>query len=48
MIPDLSAIFARYEALRHEADSLFARVRDQYPQCVACKGGLQRLLSRPV
>ena len=39
MIPDLSAIFARYEALRHEADSLFARVRDQYPQCVACKEG---------
>jgi Fe-S-cluster containining protein len=39
MIPDLSAIFARYEALRQEADGLFGRVRDQYPQCVACKEG---------
>ena len=39
MIPDLTAIFTRYENLRAEADALFERVRDSYPQCVTCKEG---------
>lgn len=39
MIPDLNAIFTRYENLRAEADALFERVRDSYPQCVTCKEG---------
>jgi Fe-S-cluster containining protein len=39
MIPDLSPIFARYEALRAEADSLFNRVREAHPECVSCREG---------
>ncbi|MBB5142596.1 YkgJ family cysteine cluster protein [Desulfovibrio intestinalis] len=39
MIPDLTAIFARYENLRAEADTLFDRVREACPQCVTCKEG---------
>jgi len=39
MIPDLSSIFTRYEALRAEVDGLFGRVREAFPQCVVCKEG---------
>ena len=39
MIPDLTDIFARYENLRAEADTLFDRVREACPQCVTCKEG---------
>jgi len=39
MIPDLSSIFTRYEALRAEVDDLFCRVRGAFPQCVVCKEG---------
>ncbi len=39
MIPDLSSIFTRYEALRAEVDDLFGRVRGDFPQCVVCKEG---------
>ena len=39
MIPDLSSIFTRYEALRAEVDDLFGKVRGDYPQCVVCKEG---------
>ena len=39
MIPDLSDIFTRYEALRAEADAIFAKVKHDLPQCVVCKEG---------
>lgn len=39
MIPDLSSIFSRYEALRDRADLVFARMAEQYPQCVKCAVG---------
>lgn len=39
MIPDLSAVFQAYEQLRHEADSLFERVRTSNPDCVLCREG---------
>lgn len=39
MIPDLSPIFARYEALVAEADALFDRVREAHPDCVTCAQG---------
>ncbi len=39
MIPDLSPIFARYEALVAEADTIFAHVRQSHSQCVACTQG---------
>lgn len=39
MIPDLSPIFARYEALVAEADALFARVREAHADCVTCAQG---------
>ncbi|MDD6181554.1 MAG: YkgJ family cysteine cluster protein [Desulfovibrionaceae bacterium] len=39
MIPDLSDIFARYEALRAEADAIFGKVKHDLPQCVVCKEG---------
>lgn len=39
MIPDLSPIFASYEALRADVDSLFARIRQDHPACVTCKEG---------
>ena len=39
MIPDLSPIFARYAALRDEADAIFAHVAAQYPECVTCHEG---------
>lgn len=37
MIPDLSAVFSRYESLRAEADTLFSRVNETQPGCVTCK-----------
>ena len=39
MLPDLSAIFTRYEALAAEADALFLRVREMHPDCVVCEQG---------
>lgn len=39
MIPDLSSIFTRYEALAAEADVLFDRVRAAHPDCVICTLG---------
>ena len=39
MIPDLTPIFQQYEALRAQADAVFSTVRNQFPQCVACKEG---------
>ncbi len=39
MIPDLSDIFARYEALVAETDALFARIRDTHSDCVTCEQG---------
>ncbi len=39
MIPDLSAIFTRYEALVAETDALFAHVRNNFPDCVICAQG---------
>lgn len=37
MIPELDAVFEKYEALVNQVDSVFDRVRQQYPDCVACK-----------
>lgn len=39
MIPDLSDIFARYEKLRDEADALFAKIKNDLPECVVCREG---------
>lgn len=39
MSADLSAIFSKYEMLVAEADALFNRVRDMYPDCVTCARG---------
>ncbi len=39
MIPDLSAIFTRYETLVAETDALFAHVRNSFPDCVICAQG---------
>lgn len=39
MIPDLSSVFSRYESLRNEVDSLFARVSGMAGDCVTCKEG---------
>ncbi len=39
MIPDLSDIFTRYEALVAETDTLFAHVHTSYPDCVVCEQG---------
>ena len=39
MIPDLAALFTRYEALRAETDNVFNAVRQTFPQCVTCKEG---------
>ena len=35
----LAPVFAEYERLAARADALFARVREQYPDRVACSGG---------
>lgn len=34
---DFSPYFLKYEALSQAADQVFARVRDQFPDCVQCK-----------
>ncbi len=39
MIPDLSAIFARYEALVAETDALFSHIRTAHGDCVTCEQG---------
>ncbi|MCR4665980.1 MAG: YkgJ family cysteine cluster protein [Desulfovibrio sp.] len=39
MIPDLTPIFSRYEALRQEVDALFQTVTRQFPECVHCQKG---------
>lgn len=39
MIPDFSDIFARYEALVAEVDTVFAKVAEQHPECVTCEKG---------
>lgn len=39
MLPDLGAIFARYETLRAEADALFSHVSSRYADCVSCHPG---------
>ncbi len=39
MIPDLSAIFARYEALVAETDVLFEHIRKAHPESVICEQG---------
>jgi Fe-S-cluster containining protein len=38
-LPDLSAIFARYEALAADADAVFARMRVDFPAAIACREG---------
>ena len=37
--PKLDAVFAAYETLAAQADTLFERVRDQFPAEVSCKAG---------
>lgn len=39
MIPDLTPIFDRYDALAAEADALFAKVRADHPERVTCAEG---------
>ena len=39
MIAEITPIFAHYEALRNEVDSLFAKVHAQYADCVTCAKG---------
>lgn len=39
MIPDLTPIFARYEALAAEADAIFAHVREAHADRVSCATG---------
>jgi len=39
MIPDLSNIFSRYEALVIEADAIFEQVSSKYSDCVPCSKG---------
>ena len=38
-LPDFSAIFAKYEALRDSVDALFADISAKYPDCVKCSQG---------
>ncbi len=38
-LPDLTPLFERYETLCREADALFAHVRAQHADCVACAPG---------
>ncbi len=35
----LTDVYARYEALAREADSLFARIQEAHPDCVNCGAG---------
>jgi Fe-S-cluster containining protein len=37
MIPELDAVFKKYETLVDQVDDVFDRVRQQYPDCVACQ-----------
>lgn len=37
MIPALDEIYSKYEAFIKQIDSVFATVRQQYPDCVKCK-----------
>lgn len=46
--PRLDAVFLAYEKLVAQTDTLFGRVRDQFPAEVGCKAGWQRLLPRHV
>jgi Fe-S-cluster containining protein len=39
MIPELDAVFKKYEALVDQVDGVFDQVRQQYPDCVTCKLG---------
>ncbi len=39
MIPDLSHIFARYEALVAETDALFTHIKTNFSDCVTCEQG---------
>ncbi len=39
MIPDLSDIFARYEAFVAETDALFAHIQSKFKDCVTCEQG---------
>ncbi|MBQ9407067.1 MAG: YkgJ family cysteine cluster protein [Desulfovibrio sp.] len=39
MTSELDGIFARYEMLRSEADTLFNHVSHAFPQCVSCNNG---------
>jgi Fe-S-cluster containining protein len=39
MIPDLTAFFTRYKALRTEVDRLFDKIRQEFPQSVTCREG---------
>lgn len=39
MLPDLTDIFSRYEAIRREADALFSHVTGKYPAETACHKG---------
>ncbi|MDR3362841.1 MAG: YkgJ family cysteine cluster protein [Desulfovibrio sp.] len=39
MLPDLSDIFSHYEAVRDNADSLFAKMQATHPDCVLCHEG---------
>ncbi len=36
-LPDMTPFFIRYEAFAREADSLFERIRGQYPELVVCR-----------
>ena len=37
--PELDAIFQEYDQLAAQADQLFERVKNQYPEEVACASG---------
>lgn len=37
MIPELDLVFKKYEALVKQVDGVFEQVRQQYPDCVACR-----------
>lgn len=37
VLPDLTPFFTRYETLAHQADALFARIRGQHSDLVACR-----------
>jgi Fe-S-cluster containining protein len=37
MIPELDAVFTKYEALVKQVDDVFEKVRREYPDCVKCQ-----------